>query len=115
LRRGIAADHELLLLLHLHLEPPGRPPLDVRRRRILGDEALEGFPFRLPVGREAVRRQPARREETFAALDQALERRAPHRQRLRRSSSAGGSPVAAFSTLPPSWKAISASRRRDTM
>src|SRR5262245_66340231 len=79
--RRVPADHELLLLVHLDLQPARAPSLDVGSGRVLGHDAFEALLLRLLVGAEAVAREPARREERRGA-DDFLERRPPDGERL---------------------------------
>src|SRR5262249_6476057 len=71
---GVAADHELLLLLDLDLEPASRPTRLVRRRVLLRDQALEALLLRGAIRGEPVPRQAARGEDLVGARDRGLER-----------------------------------------
>ena len=82
-RRREAADHELLLLVHLDLEPLQAAALLVRRRLVLRDDSLEAAPPGFAVGRRPAAREPARKKETLRSLAQRLLRLAPaDRERL---------------------------------
>src|SRR5581483_7221600 len=85
---GVAADHELLLLLDLDLEPAPRAARLVRRCLLLRDQALEALLLRRAIGGEPVRRQAARREDLVRTRDRGVERGAPLGER-------GGTEIAA--------------------
>src|SRR5262249_59589825 len=71
-RRRVAADDELLLLVHLDLQPLRAAPLDVGRGRVLGHDAFEAAPDRLPVRGETVGRETPRGKQAVRAPDRLL-------------------------------------------
>src|SRR2546426_3301952 len=78
-RRRIAADHELRLLAHLHLEPCARARVRlVRRAFVLRDDPFPTLPLRLAVRRLTIADETAREENRIrVAADQTFERGAP--------------------------------------
>ncbi len=62
-RRSVADDDELVLLLHLELEPLGGAAFHVGRRFVFRDHALESLSFRDVVSFQSVGRQASGGEE----------------------------------------------------
>src|SRR4051812_29875262 len=73
--RGVAADHELLALLALHLQPVARAPVAVRAVGALGDETLPALAARL--GEHRLPRPTAVRREPHAAGERQLRAQQP--------------------------------------
>src|SRR5581483_1466834 len=111
---GVAADHELLLLLDLDLEPAPRAARLVRRCLLLRDQALEALLLRRAIGGEPVRRQAARREDLVRTRDRGVERGAARRSRPSTHRQSNAAKTTGTSPFWRSWKRETSSRSKAT-